>query len=193
MLERSAILSLELALKDKDSRAAFATADSLIALEDSSGYDLYYDVLTGERKIDEKLITEKKRLIAEPTQRNFLALGVAAGFVPYAGYAWIAWKEMSADYMSPVRVRALKRLALDPDPRIGQGLVRTTFDRHEKVRASALAANARHGNHSLACQIIPHLADKKASVRYAAAAILRLSVPAAVDWPVPSLPAPVTP
>jgi len=96
----------------------------------------------------------------------------------------MAWKQLSADYVSPVRVRALKKPAQDPDPGIGQGLVRATLNKHEKVRSAALVAIARYGDTSLACEILPHLADKKAAVRYAsAAALLRLSALAHIDCP----------
>lgn len=186
----SAIPALKRALADKDSRVSFAAADALILLEDSSGYDLYYEVLIGERKVDEGLITDKKRLLADPRQRNLLALGVAAGFAPYAGYGWIMWQELSRDYASPVRIRALRKLAQDPDPRIGGGLLKAAFDKHATVRIAALAAIARHNDPSLGCGILPLLRDKKPAVRYAAAAaILRLSAIAPLDCSPPDAPA----
>ena len=46
---------------DKDSLVPFAAADSLIALEDPTGYEMYFEELTGEQKIQEGLIAEKKR------------------------------------------------------------------------------------------------------------------------------------
>jgi len=71
---------------DKDSLVPFAAADSLIALEDPTGYEMYFEELTGEQKIQEGLIAEKKRMIADSRERNLLVLGSAAGFAPYAGY-----------------------------------------------------------------------------------------------------------
>ena len=179
-----AIPALKVALMDNDSRVSFAAADSLVTLGDPSGYDLYYEVLTGERKIHEGLVTEKMRLIADPKERNLMALGLAAGFAPYAGYGWMMWRELSKDYVSPVRERALTRLADDRDPRIGTALVKATFDKHERVRVAALSAVARYEDPSLIPAIVPHLNDKKAAVRYmAAAAILRLSALASTGCP----------
>jgi HEAT repeat protein len=92
------------------------------------------------------------------------------------------WQELSHDYVSPVRVNALKKLANDPDPRIGEGLVRAASDKHTTVRVAALSAIARHGDPSLISAIEPHMKDKKAAVRYtAAAAFLGLSALLSVD------------
>jgi HEAT repeat protein len=92
------------------------------------------------------------------------------------------WRELFHDYVSPVRVNALKKLANDRDPRIGEGLVRAASDTHTTVRVAALSAIARHGEPGLISAIEPHMTDKKAAVRYtAAAAVLRLSALIAVD------------
>jgi HEAT repeat protein len=75
-----------------------------------------------------------------------------------------------------VRVNALRKLANDPDSRIGEALVKAASDKHWTVRVAALSAIARHADPSLISSITPHMTDKKAPVRYtAAAAVLRLS------------------
>jgi HEAT repeat protein len=179
---RPSIPLLKEALADKNNRVFFAAADSLLTLGDPAGYDLYYEVLTGERKSGEGLIPEKKKLISDPRALTLMGFGVGIGFAPYAGYGWMMWQELTHDYMSPVRVNALKKLANDPDPRIGEGLVRAASDKHTTVRVAALSATASHGGSSLISAIEPHMKDKKAAVRYtAAAAFLRLSALLPVD------------
>jgi HEAT repeat protein len=179
---RSSIPVLKEALTDKDNRVFFAAADSLLSLGDPAGYDVYYEILTGERKSGQNWIGEKKRLIADERAMVLLALGVGIGFAPYAGYGWMVTQELSKDYGSPVRVNALKKLANDPDPRIGEALIKAAFDKHWTVRVAALSAIARHGDPSFLGRIIPLMKDKKAPVRYTAAAtVLRLSVLVTVE------------
>jgi HEAT repeat protein len=75
-----------------------------------------------------------------------------------------------------MRVKVLSKLERDPDPGISKGLLKAASDKHWTVRVAALSAIARHGDVSLIGPITPYMADKKAAVRYtAAAAILRLS------------------
>jgi HEAT repeat protein len=64
----------------------------------------------------------------------------------------------------------------DPDSRINEGLLKVASDKHWTVRVAALSVIARHGDVSLIGPITPRMVDKKAAVRYTAAAvILRLS------------------
>jgi HEAT repeat protein len=75
-----------------------------------------------------------------------------------------------------MRIKALSKLENDPDSRISEGLLKVASDKHWTVRVAALSAIARHGDVSLIGPITPRMVDKKAAVRYtAAAAILRLS------------------
>jgi HEAT repeat protein len=173
---RSSIPLLKESLADKDNRVFFAAADSLLSWGDPAGYDVYYEILTGERKSGQNWIGEKKRLIADERAMVLLALGVGIGFAPYAGYGWMVWEELAKDYGTPVRINALKKLGNDPDPRIGEALIKAAFDKHWTVRVAALSAIARHGDPSFLGRIIPLMKDKKAPVRFAAAAtVLRLS------------------
>jgi len=176
MESKSSIPLLKKALADKENQVFFAAADSLLAMDDPSGYDVYYEILTGERKSGEGLIATKKRLITDERAMVLLAMGVGIGFAPYASYGWMVWRELSKDYATPVRLNALKKLANDPDSRIGKGLLRAACDKHGTVRVAALFAIGRHDDPSLIAAIAPHMMDKKAPVRYmAAAAVLRLS------------------
>jgi HEAT repeat protein len=166
---------LKKALADTENRVFFAAADSLLSIGDPAGYDVYYEILTGERKSGEGLIATKKKLIADERATVLLGLGVGIGFAPYAGYGWMMWQELSKDYATPVRINALKKLANDPDSRIGEGLARAACDKHGTVRVAALFAIGRQDDPNLITAITPHMMDKKAPVRYvAAAAVLRL-------------------
>ncbi|MGA8305420.1 MAG: HEAT repeat domain-containing protein [Candidatus Acidiferrales bacterium] len=176
MEAKSSAPLLKKAMGDKTNRVFFAAADSLLSMGDSSGYDVYYEILTGERKSGEGLIAAKKKLITDERAMVLLAMGVGIGFAPYASYGWMAWQELSKDYSTPVRLNALKKLANDPDSRIGEGLLNAACDKRGTVRVAALFAIGHHDDPSLLLPIAPHMLDKKAPVRYmAAAAVLRLS------------------
>jgi HEAT repeat protein len=174
--DRTSIPLLREAAKDKDNRVFYAAADSLISLGDPAGYDAYYEQLTGERKSGEGIVPDKKKLLADPRALTLLAVGVGIGYAPYATYGWMVWRELSKDYASPMRIKALSKLENDPDSRISKGLLKVLSDNHWTVRVAALSAIARHGDVSLIGPITPYMADEKAAVRYtAAAAVLRLS------------------
>jgi HEAT repeat protein len=173
---RSSISQLKVALGDKDNRVFYAAADSLILLGDPAGYDAYYQQLTGERKSGEGMIPTKKKFITDPKALTLLAVGVGIGYAPYATYGWMVWKELSVDYTSPTRIKALSKLENDPDSGIITALLKAASDKHWTVRVAALSAIARRGDVSLIGPITPYMADKEAAVRYtAAAAILKLS------------------
>lgn len=173
---QSSVPLLKQALADKQNQVFFAAADSLLSMGDPAGYDVYYEILTGERKSGQGLIAAKKKLLTDPRALVLIGIGVGISYAPYAGYGWMVWQELSKDYATPVRVNALRKLANDPDSRIGEALVKAASDKHWTVRVAALSAIARHGDPSLICSITPHMSDKKAPVRYtAAAAVLRLS------------------
>lgn len=174
--DRASIPQLKVSLGDKDNRVYYAVADSLILLGDPAGYDAYYRQLTGERKSGEGIIPDKKKLITDPNALMLLGVGVGIGYAPYASYGWMVWSELSTDYASPMRIKALSKLEHDPDSRINKGLLHAASDKHWRVRVAALSAIARRDDISLIGPITPYIADKKAAVRYtAAAAILRLS------------------
>ncbi|MGA8144913.1 MAG: HEAT repeat domain-containing protein [Candidatus Acidiferrales bacterium] len=179
---KSAAPLLKAALEDKENRVFFAAADSLLSMGEASGYEVYYEILTGERKSGQGLIGAKKKLITDPRALVVLGVGVGISYAPYAGYGWMVWQELSKDYATPVRINALKKLANDPDSRIGEALARAACDKHKAVRVAALFAIGRHDDPNLIVPITPHMRDKKAPVRYmAAAAVLRLSSLVAVD------------
>jgi HEAT repeat protein len=179
---RSSIPLLRLSLADKRTEVVSAASDSLISLGDPLGYQAYYDIVTGERKIGHGWIAEREKLIADPRAMVLVGIGVGIGYAPYAGYGWMLWRELSKDYATPVRMDALKKLATDPNPRSEGALVKAASDKRAEVREAALVAIAHRGDPGLIGQLMPHMVDKSATVRYtAAAAVLRLSAPVPSD------------
>jgi HEAT repeat protein len=172
----TAIPHLLQALKDKEMRVVLAASNALLLLGNDSGYEVYYELLTGKRKSGEGYITDKKRMLKDPKQMTILGLGIGMGFAPYAGYAWLIAQEASKDYRTPVRVDAAKRLVGDPDPQITQALLQAASDKKWQVRAAALEVMAYRGDANLSEAIAPHMLDKERAVQYiAAAAVIRLS------------------
>jgi HEAT repeat protein len=58
MRSRISIPKLKAATDDKDPSVALASAHALILLKDESGYDVYYEVLAGERKTGKGLLAQ---------------------------------------------------------------------------------------------------------------------------------------
>jgi hypothetical protein len=100
----------------------------MVSLGDPSGCFVYREVPLRKRKSGEGDVEEEKRLLKDPKALSLMLLGVAAGFTPYAGYAWAMFEVFSKGYAGPVRVEAAQKLATDQDPetekRAGQGSFR---------------------------------------------------------------------
>jgi HEAT repeat protein len=163
-------------LSDKDISVTLAAAHALVQLKNDSGYDVYYSVLSGERKAGEGLIPEQIDQLKTPERAIKFAFDQGIGFLPYADYgmeALHAWEKRST---APTRAAAARALAEDPDPRSGHALVKAASDKECIVRAAALEAIAKRGDPDLLKDIEPAMSDKKDIVRYsAAAAVLHLA------------------
>jgi HEAT repeat protein len=86
-----------------------------------------------------------------------------------------AWKTITKDNTSAVRIAAAERLAKDPDPKSGRALAESCSDNKSSVREAAVDAIAVRGDPALVDALMPLLDDGNDSVRYdAAAAILHL-------------------
>jgi len=168
-------LKLEHALDDKDISVVLAAAHALWLIQDKRAYDVYYEILLGERKSGEGLIKQQEKMLRDPKKLAELGFEEGIGFVPFAGIGWGAFKTIHKDSVSPVRATAARVLADDPDPRSGEALVRATAEKSWIVRAAALDAITRRGDPALLKKIEPRLYDEKDIVRYtAAAAVIRL-------------------
>src|ERR1700730_7835386 len=182
MGSKAAIPGLKKALSDTKPSVVLAAAHSLQVLKDPAGYQVYYEVLTRERKSTEGLVDEEMETMKD--RKKMAELGIEKGltFIPFADIGFSATKEMLKDDASSVRAAAARSLVNDSDPRIGQALVRAASDKSWMVRASALLAIAKRGDPQLLDAIVPALSDKNGVVRCtAAAAVIRLTTVAELD------------
>ena len=177
MRSTKSIPKLQEMVADKETPVVIAAAHALLLLKDSSAYDVYYAILTGQRKSGRGLIGEQLDTFKDPKKVAAFGFEQAIGFVPFAGMGYEAVKVLRQDDSSPVRAAAAKVLAKDPDPATGQALLEAAIgDKNWVVRAAALEAVARRGDPALLEKLGPMLEDDKDSVKYtAAAAVLRLT------------------
>lgn len=171
------ITKLQRALSDKKISVVMAAAQSLRQLkDDKSAYDVYYELLTGERKSNDGLIARQLDTLKNPKEMAQIGLSEGIGFIPFAGIGWDAYRTMHKKDPNPVRAVAAKFLTHDPDPASARALVKATRDRDWIVRAAALEAIAQRGDPSLLPSAENRFSDRNSKVRYtAAAAVIRLS------------------
>lgn len=169
--------SLKAMLADNDASVVLAVAHALWTLKDTAdAYEIYYAVLTGQRKSSGGLISEGMDTLRDRKKMAQFGLEEGIGFIPFAGFGYSAVQVLRKDDVSPVRAAAAAILANDPDPNSGQALVKAASDKSWIVRAAALDAIAKRGDPLLLDSIISLMDDKKTLVRYtAAAAVVKLS------------------
>jgi HEAT repeat protein len=174
---KSAIPKLQEALDDKEPTVALAAAHSLVLMKDELAYEVYYEILTGERKGNKGLVAGQLDTLKDPKKMAVLGFQEGIGFVPFASMGYTAIRTIVKDDSSPVRAAAARVLADDPDSDTENALVTAaTTDKHELVRTACLDALARRGDPAVIDRIAPALSDDKDSVKYtAAAAIVHLS------------------
>ncbi|HSS97636.1 MAG TPA: HEAT repeat domain-containing protein [Terriglobales bacterium] len=162
-------------LDDKEVSVVVAAAHSLVELHDARGYDVYYAILTGQRK-GKGLIESQMDTLKDAHKMALLGFQEGIGFIPFAGIGYSAYKTISKDDSTPIRAAAVKVLADDPDPAIEDDLLDTALnDKSELVRAAAIDAIARRNKFSMVNKLVPALSDSSDPVKYtAAAAILHL-------------------
>jgi hypothetical protein len=176
MGSKSAIAELKKALSDRKPAVALAAAHALQVLNDPSGYQVYYDVLTGERQSAESLVAQQMETLKDGKKMAELGLEEGLGLIPYADVGVSAIKAARKDESSPVRAAAARALINDQDSRVGQALVRAASDKDWIVRASALLAIAKRDDPEILSAIVQALSDKNGVVSYtAAAAVIRLT------------------
>jgi HEAT repeat protein len=176
MGSKESVPELKNALADKKPAVALAAAHALQALNDPAGYQVYYEVLTGERKSADGLVSQQMQELKDGKKMAELGLEEGLGFIPYADIGFSAVKAVRKDDTSPVRAAAARALINDQDPRVSQALVRAASDKNWIVRASAILAIAKRGDPELLNAIVPALSDKNGVVRCtAAAAVIRLT------------------
>jgi HEAT repeat protein len=175
MKSRASIPKLKAAFDDPDPLVVLAAAHSLDLMHDNSAYEVYYEVLNGERKAKRSLISAQASLFHDPKKMAALGFEEGIGFIPFAGIGWGAIKAIAKDDSSPVRAAAAKVLARDPDPATTTALTDAASDKSWIVQTAALEALAKRGDRSALNTVEKYMADEKGPVRYtAAAAVLRL-------------------
>jgi HEAT repeat protein len=176
MLATAAIPQLTNALKDNDVAVVVSAAHALFVMKQPVAYEVYYAILSGERKSGDDLLSAQKQMLADPKKMAQFGFEQGIGYIPFAGISVSVLKVLTKDDESPVRAAAAKILANDPDPRSGEELVKAASDKSWIVRAAALDAIAHRGDPKLASRIVPQLDDDKDVVKFvAAAAIIELS------------------
>jgi HEAT repeat protein len=175
MDSRRSIPKLRKSLDDKDPSVALASAYALLRMHDRSSYEVFYEVLTRQRKGGKGLISSQMSTFSDPKKMAQLGFEEGIGFVPFAGLGWRAIKEVRKDDSSPVRAASAHVLAEDPDPAMTKVLADEAGDKSWVVRAAALEALAKRGDPSVLDTVELYILDEKDVVRYtAAAATIRL-------------------
>jgi HEAT repeat protein len=173
---KEAIPALKKATFDKKPAVVLAAAHSLELLKDPAGDQVYYELLTRERKPAEGLIAQQMDTLKDKKKVAELAFEQGLGFIPFASEGYDAIKAIRKEDASPVRASAARALIKDSDPRVGRALVQAASDKNWVVRASALLAIAKREDPDLLAAIIPAMSDKNRVVRFtAAAAVIRLT------------------
>ncbi len=176
MNARNSVLKLRKALNDSDPTVALAAAHSLELMHNSSAYQVYYEVLAGERKTHRGLLASQTAALNDPGAIAKLGIREGMSFVPYGGLGWGAVKAFTKDDTSPVRAAAARALVDDPDPAATKVLTDAAGDKSWIVRAAVLEALAKRGNPDTLDVVQLYVYDEKDVVRYtAAAAVLRLT------------------
>ncbi len=176
MKARASIPKLRAAVDDQDPLVVLAAAHSLDLMHDKAAYEVYYELLNGERKARRGLISSQTSLLHDPKKMAALGFEEGIGFIPFAGIGWGAVKAIAKDDSSPVRAAAAKVLARDPDPATTIALTDAAGDKSWIVQTAALEALAKRGDRSVLNTVEKYMSDEKDAVKYtAAAAVLRLT------------------
>ena len=167
---------LKAALKDRETSVVFAAANALFALGDPAAYEVYYAVLTGEKKTGDALIESQMKMLKDPKALTKLGFEQGIGFVPFGGISLQVVKMFTTDTVTPVRAAATSKLIKDPDPKSAAALEFATKDSKWLVRAAAVNAIAKRNDPSMLPAAIELLSDDSDVVRFnAAAAVIHLT------------------
>ena len=173
---KAAVPALKRAVADKEASVVFSAASSLYELKDPAAYEIYYAVLTGERKSGQGLVESQLDLLKDPEALAKIGFETGIGFIPFGGIGYKAVKAFTSDKTSPVRAAAAQKLVRDPDPKTTVALVKALTDDKWMVRAAAVNALAKRDDRKQLAAIALLLDDEHESVRFnAAAAVIRLT------------------
>ena len=176
MNAKSSLPKIKALLSDSDAKTTLAIAAVLQKFGDSEGFEIYYELVTGERKDGQKITDSIKN------RKGLEKMGAetAIGFLPFGGVATGAYDYISGSNKSGANayVTAVNALAEDSDPQVKKALVHAAFGGKVPVRVAALRALAKRGDPTVVNDIEPAMHSDKAVVSYtAAAAILHMLAP----------------
>lgn len=167
---------LRACLKDPEVQVVMACANTLYEFKDPAAFDVYYSVLTGERRSHESLLQSQMDTLKDRKQVEKLAFQAGIGFVPYGGMAWQAIETVTRNDGASVMALSALRLADDPNSSSVKALAKYALDKHVAVREAVVQAIAKRGDPELMNTAEILLTDDNESVRDdAAAAIIALS------------------
>ena len=176
MRSSRSIPKLTEALSDKDPVVVLSAAHSLLLLHDHRAYDVYYAVLTGQRKAGRGLIAQQRAKLDDPKKLAVFGVETGLGFVPFGGIGVSAYRLISKNGSDEIRAAAAEVLAKDPDPESRSALIDALTDRSYFVRIASLKAIAMRDDPKLLTTIEPSMDDEKDTVQYvAAAAVIHLA------------------
>lgn len=172
---KSAQPKLEKAINDTNLKVVVAAANALYTFKNPAAYEVYFALLTGDRKGPGMVQTQLK-IFTDKKQLEKLMFETGVGFVPFGGMGLQAFRTLTRDDTSPVRALAAEKLASDRDPKTSQALENACSDKQWRIRLAAVEAIAKRGDPALLKSVLPLLYKDNDEVRYAAAAtIIRLS------------------
>jgi HEAT repeat protein len=164
------------AMNDKETSVALAAAQSLVRMKNAKGYDVYYQVLTGERKSGKGAVSTELDTLKDPKKLAQMGFEEGIGFVPFGGMGLEAFRVLHGGSDAAVRAAAAKILAADPEPTAATALSDAAADSSWHVRVAAVNAIAERGDPRLLSAVMAAMKDDKDEVRYsAAAAVLKLT------------------
>jgi HEAT repeat protein len=170
---------LKAALRDKESSVVFSAANALFVMGDPDAYEVFYAVLTGQKKSGDSLVDSQMKMLKDPKALTQLGMEAGIGFIPFGGVSYKVLKMTTADAVSPIRAAAAGKLVGDPDPKSAQALANAAADEKWLVRAAVIGALAHRKDSSALKVITPLLGDENDVVRFnAAAAVIQLSASA---------------
>jgi HEAT repeat protein len=172
MQSRASIPKLKAAMEDQDPSVALAAAHSLDLMHDNSAYEVYYEILNGQRKAGKGLIASQTSMLRDPKKMAEFGFEEGIGFIPFAGIGWGAIKAIRKDDSSPVRAAAARVLARDPDPATTKALIEATGDNSWIVQAAALEALAKRGDPLVLPTVERYVSDEKSAIKFTAAAVV---------------------
>ena len=88
--------ALKKALKDESAEVVFSAAGALFELKDPAAYEVYFAVLTGERKSGEGLVQSQLDMLKDPQALAKIGFETGIGFIPFGGIGYKAVKAFTS-------------------------------------------------------------------------------------------------